>query len=69
MKALKPTELRELGKDELEQKLDGLRNELFRLRCQSKSGNVPNPSRIRQIRRDIARVLTILDEKEVKKDG
>jgi large subunit ribosomal protein L29 len=69
MKALKPTELRELGKDELEQKLDGLRNELFRLRCQSKSGNVPNSSRIRQIRRDIARVLTILDEKEVKKDG
>lgn len=66
MKALKPSELRELPKEELDQKLLGLRSELFNLRCQSGAGSVPNPSRIRQIKRDVARILTLLKEKEIK---
>ncbi|MBM3254288.1 MAG: 50S ribosomal protein L29 [Candidatus Omnitrophica bacterium] len=66
MKPLKPAELRELAKEELNQKLGSLKSELFKLRCQSKSGSVPSPSQIRGLRRNIARLLTILKEKEIK---
>ncbi len=64
MKAEKTKELRELTIDELNQKLKLYRGELFKLRFDVKSGQVEKPDRIRTIRRNIARVLTILKEKE-----
>ena len=48
---------------ELEVKERDLRQELFNLRMQSRVGQVEKPSRLRDIRRDIARVLTVLSRK------
>lgn len=60
-------ELRELTDDELKTKLDELRRELFNLKFQQATHQLKNPSRIRVVRKDIARILTILREKELKK--
>ncbi len=62
---MKAKELRELTIDELKHKLDELRRELFNLRFQQTTHQLKNPSRIRVVRRDIARILTILREKEL----
>lgn len=61
---MKARELRELSIDELERKLEDLRRELFNLRFQQATHQLKNPVRIRLVRRDIARILTILKEKE-----
>ncbi|MCD6168787.1 MAG: 50S ribosomal protein L29 [Caldiserica bacterium] len=61
---MKARELRELSIDELERKLEELRRELFNLRFQQATHQLKNPVRIRFVRRDIARILTILKEKE-----
>jgi large subunit ribosomal protein L29 len=55
---MKYAELRDQTLDELRQKEAGLRDELFKLRLRQASSQVENPMRIRQLRRDIARVLT-----------
>jgi large subunit ribosomal protein L29 len=49
--------------DELEQKEQDLRKELFNLRFQSATGEIENPMRIRTVRKNIAKVLTIRSEK------
>ena len=49
--------------DELAQKEEDLRKELFNLRFQQATGEIENPMRIRTVRKDIARVLTIRSEK------
>lgn len=54
------TELRSLSKDELMQKERDLKKELFNLRFRNKMGELENPMRIREVRKDIARVKTIL---------
>ena len=59
---MKTDEIRELSADELEHKLVSLKEELFKLRFQAKSGKIEKPSRIKMIRRDIARILTIQGE-------
>ncbi len=64
MKHFKSNEIVELGPEELDVKLKFLREELFKLKSQSKSGSVPNPSQIKIIRRNIARILTQLRLKE-----
>lgn len=64
MRADRPKELRQLTIDELNQKLRLSREELFKLRYDAKAGRVEKPDRIRVIRRNIARILTILKEKE-----
>ncbi|MGH7821854.1 MAG: 50S ribosomal protein L29 [Candidatus Binatia bacterium] len=53
-------ELREIGKEELLQKEHELREELVRLRLRRGVSQVENPMRARQVRRDLARVLTVL---------
>ena len=63
---LKPAEIREMAEDELRQKIDSLRKELFELRTEVSSGRVEKPHRIRQAKRELARILTILKEKEKK---
>lgn len=61
----KVKELRELTDEELERKLVDLKEELFRLRFQMATGQLENPMRIREIRRDFARARTILREREL----
>ena len=60
---MKPSKLRDLTVDELTQKEADLRKELFNLRFQQSTGEIENPMRIRAVRKDIVRVLTIKTEK------
>ncbi|MEX0674681.1 MAG: 50S ribosomal protein L29 [Gaiellaceae bacterium] len=60
---MKTRELRELTVEDLERKLSETRQELFNLRFQSATGALENPARIRLAKREIARVLTVLNEK------
>jgi large subunit ribosomal protein L29 len=60
---VKPSALKALTVDELTQKEYDLRKELFNLRFQQATGEIENPMRIRTVRKDIARVLTIKSEK------
>ncbi len=61
---MKAKELRELSIPELKERVAKLREELMNLRFQKAIHRLENPMRIRQVRREIARVLTILKEKE-----
>lgn len=61
---MKPSELRSLTADELRQKEHDLRKELFNLRFQLATGEIENPMRIRAVRKDIARVLTMKSVQE-----
>jgi len=56
---LKPSEIRKMRLEERLRKLDELRLELIKLRLQAKMGLLKDTARIRNIRRDIARILTI----------
>ncbi len=60
---MKVAELRDKNPDELLKKEQDLRKELFNLRFQKATGEIENPMRIRALRKDIARVLTVLTEK------
>ena len=55
---MKASELRELSEEQLEERLRELREELFNLRFQYATRQLTNTARIREVRRDIARVLT-----------
>ena len=57
---MKVAELRELPDDDLLARLEGLREELFNLRFQAATGQLDNPMRIKEVRHDVARLLTIL---------
>jgi large subunit ribosomal protein L29 len=59
---MKPSAVRALSLDELKQKEQELRKELFNLRFRLATGEVENPMRIRAVRKDIARVLTVMTE-------
>jgi large subunit ribosomal protein L29 len=61
----KATELRELNLEELDQKLIEARHELFNLRFQLATGKQDNSARLGQVRKEIARVATILREREI----
>ena len=56
------TEMRALDKPALEEALDGLYREQFNLRMQRGSGQLANPSRFKIVRREIARIKTVLTE-------
>lgn len=60
---MKSAELRALSIDELKQKEADLRRELFNLRFQLAKGELQNNQRVRAVRKDIARILTIMTEK------
>ncbi len=60
---MKATELRNLSVEELEAKVAELKKELFNLRFQSAVNQLENPHRITEVKRDIARVLTVIREK------
>ncbi len=61
---LKVAELRDLSRQELKEKLEDLKKSLFQMRTQGATGRIEKPGRIKQMRRDIARFLTVLKEKE-----
>jgi len=61
------TELRELSVDDLKAKLAELSEERFRLRFRSATEAIENPIRFRHLRRDIARIQTVLRAKELGK--
>jgi large subunit ribosomal protein L29 len=63
---VKASELRLKTDDELAAELDLLGKERFNLRFQRASGQLENTARVRQVRRDIARILTILGERRRK---
>ncbi len=60
---MKPSELRALTIEELKQKEQDMRKELFNLKFRLATGEIENPMRINTLRKDIARVLTIQSEK------
>lgn len=64
---MKPSELRAITIEELIKKEQDLRRELFNLRFQQATGEIENPMRIRTVKKDIAKVLTIMTEKLNKK--
>ena len=61
---MKPNEIRDLSADDLKAKIDELTRERFNLRFRSATESIENPMRFRDLRRDIARMQTILREKE-----
>jgi len=61
---MKVNELRELTDTELKQKLSNLKEELFSLRKSRYTAKLEKPHRIREARKDIARILTVLKERE-----
>ncbi len=63
---MKPIEMRSKSDVELNDELDALKQELFRLRFQHAVNQLENPLQLKQVRRDIARVKTILRERELK---
>jgi large subunit ribosomal protein L29 len=61
---VKPNEIREMSVEDLKTRIDELTRERFNLRFRSATESIENPMRFRYIRRDIARMQTILREKE-----
>jgi large subunit ribosomal protein L29 len=62
----KPSEMRNMTVDELRQDQQDLKKELFNLNFQKVTGEIENPLRIRRVRKDIARILTVINEKNRK---
>ena len=63
---MKANEIREKTNEELAKELDELKRELFKLRFQHATNQLENPMKIRQIKRDIAVIKTIIREREIK---
>lgn len=63
---MKASQIREMRPDERQEKLAELRKQLFTLRCQAVTENLPNRHAIRNVRRDIARILTIIRQEQLK---
>ena len=59
---MKASEIRDLSVEEMQHKVVDLQQELFNLRFQHASGQLENPQKMKQVKRDIARVRTILKE-------
>jgi len=63
---MKANEIRQMTAQELDNRLTELKTELFNLRFQLATGQLDNPMRIKAVRKDIARVKTIIKERELK---
>ncbi len=62
---MKPQDIREMSDEEIRAKIEELYRELFNLRFQKAIGQVRNTARFKEVRRDIARLKTILREREL----
>ena len=63
---MKAKDIRDMNATELDQKLAGLKDELFNLRFQLATGQLENPMRIKDVKKSIARIKTIQREQELK---
>ena len=63
---MKAEELRQLGADEMRARERGMREQLFRLRFQLSAGQAESVKKIRQVRKDLARLLTVRREQELR---
>ena len=63
---MKPKEIREMTGAEAQAKLRDLRQELFNLRLQQQTARLDRPSRLREVRKDVARIETILRSRQLK---
>jgi len=63
---MKASELREKSQEELNQELNELKSELFKLRFQFATNQLENPMQLKEVKRSIARVKTIMRERELK---
>ena len=63
---MKAGEIREMGPEEIQRKVQDLKEALFNLRFQHEIGQLENPQKLKQTKRDIARLNTILRETELK---
>lgn len=63
METMKPNALRELTREELQHQYDETQQELFNLRMQKSYGQLENPLRLRHLRRELARIKTITQER------
>jgi large subunit ribosomal protein L29 len=68
---MKPSEIRDLSDDALQTRLNDTREELMRMRFQQATGELTDTSRLPQVRRDIARLMTILNERKqgIRREG
>jgi large subunit ribosomal protein L29 len=64
-KAVKVSKLRDMTAEELAREIAQMREQIFSLRYQESSGQVENPVRIRTLRRDLARALTVQRQREL----
>jgi large subunit ribosomal protein L29 len=64
--AVKINKIREMSSEELVKELDELKKELFKLRFSLATNGLDNPLKIREVRKDIAKIKTILRERELK---
>ena len=62
---MKASEIKDLSMEEMLRKLDDLKEELFNLRFQHETGQLENPQKMKQTKRDIARVKTIIKQTEL----
>jgi large subunit ribosomal protein L29 len=63
---MKASEIREMNLEEMQRKVNDLKEELFNLRFQHEIGQLENPNKMKQTKRDIAQVKTIIREVELK---
>ena len=61
---MKATEVRELDVEELERRIAQTRRELFNLRFQHATGQLENTGQLKEVRKNIARILTVLNQKQ-----
>jgi large subunit ribosomal protein L29 len=61
----KAAELRELPDQELRARLEAAKEELFNLRFQLATGQLDNPMRVKQVRHEVARILSVMREREI----
>lgn len=66
MNKMKVNEIRNLSAAEMDEKVAGLKEELFNLRFQLATGQLENPARIREVKKTIARINTVQREEELK---
>ncbi len=62
---MKSSEIREMAADEIQRKVDDLKEELFNLRFQHGAGQLENPQKMKLVKRDIARCQTLAREAEL----
>jgi len=62
---MKASEIREKSQSELEQEMMELKSELFKLRFQLATNQLDNPMRLKEVKKDIARVKTVMREREL----